>query len=391
MDMLKRAGTVVAVVGLGLTSAMTIAGASENKTSGSPVKIFVTGPFSDPVFAVPEALSGAQAAAAGINKAGGINGHPIQIVSCNDQLSPNLATSCADKAVSDHVTAATGFILFGANTYGALQTAGIPVVEPAPVSAQGGTSANSFPLSAGTISDFYAVGSKLVKEGFKNIGLLVENQPTATVNAGFVTTGIKAAGGTVTVNTTGVAGSPDFSPYVNNALAGGKSQAIIWVGDPTDVANIELAIKQAGFTGPLGVPTGTIPPATIKGLGSNGNNLVSTSNFYVSGSPTRAFAAGMAKYEPSGIVDTISEGSWGSIYAIADALKGKKSTTAATLTKALSTAKALTDGGITPPINMTKVGQIPGYPRMVNPEVIIYKVHNGKYVAAGPFYNPYAK
>jgi len=322
---MKRAGTVVVVAGLALTSGVTAAGASESKTSGSPVKIFVTGPFSDPVFAVPEVLSGAQAAADVLNKAGGINGHPIQIVSCNDQLSPNLATSCADTAVSDHVAAATGFILYGTNTYGTLQTAGIPVVEPAPVSAQGGTASNSFPLSAGTISDFYSVGSKLVKEGYKNIGLLVENQPSATANAAFVVTGIKAAGGTVTANTPGVAGSPDFSPYVNNALAGGKSQAIIWVGDPTDVANIELAIKQSGFTGPLGVPTGTIPPATIKGLGSNGNNLVSTSNFYVAGPHTSAFNAAMAKYVPSGIVDTISEGEWGSIYAIAAALKGKKS------------------------------------------------------------------
>ena len=391
MDKWKRAGTVVAVVGLALTSAVTAAGASENATSGGSVKVFVTGPFSDPTFAVPEALSGAQAAAAAINKAGGINGHSIQIVSCNDQLSPNSATTCADQAVSDHVTAATGFFIFGSNDYGPLQTAGIPVVEPAPVTPQGGTSTNSYPLSAGTISDFYAVGSKLVKEGYKNIGLLVENQPTATANAVFVTDGIKAAGGTVTATATGVAGSPDFSPYVNSALAGGKSQAIIWVGDPTDVANIELAIKQSGFTGPLGVPTGTVPPATIKGLGSNGNNIVSTSNFYVAGSQTKAFSAAMKKYEPSGIVDTISEGSYGSIYAIADALKGKTSTTAATLTKALGTATALTDGGITPPINMTSAGHIPGYPRLVNPQVIIYKVHNGQYVVSGKFYNPYAK
>ena len=117
MDKWKRAGTVVAVVGLALTSAVTAAGASENATSGGSVKVFVTGPFSDPTFAVPEALSGAQAAAAAINKAGGINGHSIQIVSCNDQLSPNSATTCADQAVSDHVTAATGFFIFGSNNY----------------------------------------------------------------------------------------------------------------------------------------------------------------------------------------------------------------------------------------------------------------------------------
>ena len=150
MDKWKRAGTVVAVVGLALTSAVTAAGASENATSGGSVKVFVTGPFSDPTFAVPEALSGAQAAAAAINKAGGINGHSIQIVSCNDQLSPNSATTCADQAVRDHVTAGQRASL----SSGPMMTGRwiLPASHGSscvPVTPQGGTSTNLNHLSAG--------------------------------------------------------------------------------------------------------------------------------------------------------------------------------------------------------------------------------------------------
>ena len=54
-----------------------------------------------------------RAAARAINAAGGVNGHPLVVDSCNDQGDPNLSATCARKMVSDHVVATFGDISAG--------------------------------------------------------------------------------------------------------------------------------------------------------------------------------------------------------------------------------------------------------------------------------------
>jgi hypothetical protein len=113
---------VALVVGCSSNSASTSAGSTTQNSKGA-VKIFVTSSFTGATFSDPEALSGAEAAASTINAAGGINGHPIVIISCDDQLTPSLATQCAQKAVKDGVTAVTGVLLFGQQTFSVLTPA----------------------------------------------------------------------------------------------------------------------------------------------------------------------------------------------------------------------------------------------------------------------------
>ncbi len=92
------------------TSASGGSGASASVTTGSAIKLMVIADLETPVQALPQIVTGAQAAANQVNAAGGVNGRKIEILSCNTQGNPNVSASCAREAVSDHVAAVVGLL-----------------------------------------------------------------------------------------------------------------------------------------------------------------------------------------------------------------------------------------------------------------------------------------
>ena len=66
------------------------------------------GPVSSPEFSLPSIPAGAQIAVNDLNSAGGIDGHKVVLIVCNDQNNPNTAAQCAREAIKDKVTALVG-------------------------------------------------------------------------------------------------------------------------------------------------------------------------------------------------------------------------------------------------------------------------------------------
>src|SRR4029453_8716055 len=93
-----------------------------------------------------------KAAAADLNKKGGINGHPIEIEACNDQSDQKAAAACARQAVSDKVVAVLGlFSLFGDAILPVLESAKIPYVGNTILSASDSSSPMAFPMDGGVV------------------------------------------------------------------------------------------------------------------------------------------------------------------------------------------------------------------------------------------------
>lgn len=366
---------------------------SGGSSSAGSIKIMLTASLSSSTFSVPQVLSGAQAAVSAINASGGVNGKSIDLISCNDQSDANQAQQCAQKAVTDHVSAVTGFFLFGPQLYDATKAAGIPVIDTQPVVPQSGTESNSYPIDAGGFSEFYGVGKGLVERGDKNVAIIQINLAASQFNAGIAASGVKAAGGTVVRTVTAQGGAPDYAPYVQQALGSGNVQAIIFVGGTEDAPKVVTAASQAGFKGDIGTTIGNMPQAAIDQLKASKStaHVYVASNFYVPpSSQAQQFVSDMGKYQPSAVKDVFSEGAWAAIYAIKAALTGKSSTDAKSLTAALSSAKALDLGtSAFPSIDMSKPGPISGYPRLFNPDAVLYQVKNGQLKSVGGTFNPY--
>jgi len=107
------------------TSGSTSTGSSS--LSGSPLKVLVMSADKNSVYEFPTVWTMAEDFAKMQNAAGGVNGHPIQVITCNDQADPNMAVTCAREAVADKVTALVGGLtLYDNAVFPIISAAGIP-------------------------------------------------------------------------------------------------------------------------------------------------------------------------------------------------------------------------------------------------------------------------
>ena len=113
MGRIRRAlsiATVACTMAAGLASASLlggqVAGASQSP-SGSPVIIGLVGSFTGPLSSTSVDIPAVYKAwASSVNASGGINGHPVQVISKDDQSSPGNSISIVQNFVqSDHVIA----------------------------------------------------------------------------------------------------------------------------------------------------------------------------------------------------------------------------------------------------------------------------------------------
>jgi hypothetical protein len=86
--MAKMSLAVAGCTAIALSMAACSSGAGSSvgspATSNSPVTIMVAGQLQAASFQFPDMAVGAEAAAAKINASGGIDGHQIRIIQCND-------------------------------------------------------------------------------------------------------------------------------------------------------------------------------------------------------------------------------------------------------------------------------------------------------------------
>jgi hypothetical protein len=120
----------------------------------------------------PGALAAAQGAAMAINKAGGINGHPIDVITCNNENTPAGATKCAEQAVAQKVAADVGEDPYGPVTGPIFAKAGIPLSTEA----LAGTDLNSnvnYPIGGGSWAELVGMPLAAKAAGAEPYGHLV--------------------------------------------------------------------------------------------------------------------------------------------------------------------------------------------------------------------------
>ena len=152
---------------LALTLAAAACGANGGTSSfaglrAAPIKVMGIGGYtvSDPLAFLETDL---QAAAAAVNRAGGIHGHPLQMLICDDNGDPNKNLACARQAVADHVAAV---ITTDADTIAGLpilRAAGIPDISTLGFWNQELTTKTVFPVNGGAPGEAADNAALLVK------------------------------------------------------------------------------------------------------------------------------------------------------------------------------------------------------------------------------------
>src|SRR5712664_1971940 len=93
-------------------------GTTSTSASGGDIKVMVIAPFTLAVAPSKANYDAVRIQADLQNAKGGINGHKIDVIGCDDQTDPNVGAQCAQQAVREHVAALLGvFTLVGASIW----------------------------------------------------------------------------------------------------------------------------------------------------------------------------------------------------------------------------------------------------------------------------------
>lgn len=131
-------------------------------SGGGPITVMTWAPWDTNATNKPGMPAMASAYAKWINKHGGINGHKLRVLTCNDHNDSVDAAKCARRAVEENVVAVVGsYSEFSDSYFAPLEGAGIPYIGGYGVTNEEFTRALSYPVNGGQPALLAGLGQEL--------------------------------------------------------------------------------------------------------------------------------------------------------------------------------------------------------------------------------------
>ena len=243
---------------------------TSTEATGTPLKLGMVTPLKS-TLDFSGSVAAARAAAARINKAGGVNGHPIEIEACNTQLQGAQETACVRKIIDEKVIATVGnqLVFSDAVSVPLLRDAHIANLAPGlGISGAANKDPNSFIIGGTTGQSDTATLVTAAKYGGKKLSLVYPDIPGAAQRFAFGKQACKELKCTVVSQAQPpLGGVADYAPYASQAIAGDPDIVVASMGP--SAAPFLTALYQLGFTGKAVAPDNNISRATFFGLSPN--------------------------------------------------------------------------------------------------------------------------
>jgi ABC-type branched-subunit amino acid transport system substrate-binding protein len=358
------------------------------KLTGTPIKFSIMTVLSGPGYQ-PGRVDGAKAAAKAINAAGGVKGHPLEIVACDTGLTtqkPTGAVDCANSAIKAGVVASTGDAQGDANVLQVFSDANVAEIGAFPINTGDYLNADSFPLQAGGPMTLSGQARALADAGAKKISLIATQIPQAELSKTFANQGLKPLGLEISqMVLIPPDPSTDFAPYIAKAIAGGTDGLIIALTSDGMIRVVKGA-KQSGYKGKIATLPVFLDQKTIVTLGADAEGILAAGAYQATGSDNervKLFRAEMAAYNPDAPISEYSEEPWIAVHFAAERLASLPTLDAKALRDSLSGSQVDLHGvapsfTFSPPANA-----VPGLARIFQVLVQYQTVKGGKVVPLG--------
>jgi branched-chain amino acid transport system substrate-binding protein len=363
----------------------TAAGRAEDPLAGldgDPIRVMTIGNWTQPQLgtANPEFPAGAQAAAAAYNAEGGLDGRPIEVIACSDELNTDTARQCARDAVEQGVVAIVGLQTTNEVTIlPILEAAGIPAVGVYPFTDVALTSPVSFPDVSGFVGQTLGMGLQLADAGAENVSAVVPGGlgGIATEVGDAVAAGATAGGAQFTGLVQIPAKSSDLSPAIASATADGASVA----GFASDEASFINAMRSLAPDAMISTFPFNLTDSVIESAGEAAEGVLAVDGLV----PPTADTEGTARYldeleayDASLAASTTGLHEWLAMWTFQRVIADLDTVDAASIMAAMETIENLDMAGITPAY--TTRSDSAEYPRMFNSTVVYQKVEDGEIV-----------
>jgi ABC-type branched-subunit amino acid transport system substrate-binding protein len=337
----------------------------------------------------PDVGSIVKASAQVLNASGGINGHPVTVVTCNTQDNPNIAESCAREAVTDHVVAVVGeWDRWDSSSFPVLEAAQIPCIGcdvQLPIDT---TSPISFPTSSGGQSIYVADGYIAAKQGCKRLSILEINVPAIAPLADFIQSGWESQGHKAAPVTLTPAATADMTAQVTAATANG-TDCVTFIAPNATVQQFMSTADNLGLKFKVISVPSQVTPAVVSAIGAPLNGSILAGWF------APLSASGWAQYkhvaDVSGIGlaaagDQIPQNSWVGFEAFEAIAKELPTVTGpALIAKMDKTSNLNIPGlsGIAPNLGWAKTFTS-SMPRLFTRDVFFMSIQNGTLIPMSP-------
>ncbi|HEY9314069.1 ABC transporter substrate-binding protein [Williamsia sp.] len=219
-----------------------------NAPEGDPIKLGLIAPEGGAVN-LPMVREGAEAAVEYLNNnGGGIGGHKVDLVVCQQQEEPASATKCANEMVEQNVVATvTPLGAQGAVMVPIVTGAGIPYVGQAPVSQVEMVTPGSFMLSGGIIAVMTGQATIAAQDGVKKFTVFVGDSGDAAASVKALGEPLFGRAGIELNVVTIPTGTADPTPQITAGLAD-KPDAVTILGDTSQCISSIKALQTAAPT-----------------------------------------------------------------------------------------------------------------------------------------------
>jgi ABC-type branched-subunit amino acid transport system substrate-binding protein len=335
---------------------------------------------------LPDLRAGLAAGILGLNARGGLDGHRVEMVFCNDQANPNVGATCARQMVSDKVVAVlggAGSSYSQAQVEPILAAAGIPVLGSDGSDPSLWNGKNVFWLEPASPFIYQALIAYAVKQKLLPMAVAAADNPAGQEFASFLNTTLKTLSGQSFVKTVLVADNTvDYSPIAGALAATNAKSVLNIIGAAQELGLAEAMYTQGSHD--VELDFGTLTTTEMTAAGPSAGLIVTAGGLPSFNSPvmkqfTQDMAAEQATGDSAASLKTASSDApygWVALQALTDVTKGLTTFTAESVTQALDNAKSVNLGGIVPPWTPTKPGPA-GYTRIANTAVWLTAFSNG--------------
>ncbi|WP_406183365.1 ABC transporter substrate-binding protein [Streptomyces sp. NBC_01006] len=368
--------------------------------SGSTITVMTFAPQDTKATNMPGMPGMAKAYEAWVNSKGGINGHKLRVLTCNEKNTPNGAADCARKAIDEKAVAVVGsYSQHGRAFMAPLEAEGIPFIGGYGVSSEEFQSTLSYPVNGGQPVLLAGAGHQLGK-ACSQVAIVRPDTLAGDSMPILLNAGLKLNKAPEANDIRAAEDSADYIAQAREALAnssGGKDRGCVTavLGERTETFFDAFRREDSKHKNPqISSVLGSVSQAVVDRTGGRESPFEGayvTSWYPVSTDalwePMRKVisdhAFGNDAVDPD---DSGTQTTWIAYTVLSETLKRFKpdeDITARKMSRMLNQAEPVRTGGLTPDLSWRygDMRAVAGFPRMVNGRVNFQVVQSGRLVA----------
>ncbi|WP_441250724.1 ABC transporter substrate-binding protein [Kitasatospora sp. McL0602] len=363
-------------------------------TGGGEVSVMTWAPSGTGSADRPGMTDLAEAVGRELNAKGGLAGHPVHVLTCNEHNTAEGAADCARQAIDAHVIAVVGsYSQYGSSFISLLEAANIPYLGGYGLSTPEFSSPLSYPVAGGTPALIAGSGRQLVAAGCRTVALIRPDTRAGDTLLGFLTGALS----TEKIKLTDIKApekSNDYSAIAQQAIGAdrpGNCVTSALGAEPT--SNLldpyrRLGPKNTVFASVIGSVQQSVVDSTGGDTGPL-NGAYATGWYPPEASHVwDALRGTLHDYADGNAIDVSDPGvqtTWVAyevIRQVAARIGPAKPLTAKSVRSVLDSGDPIETAGATPPLSWGMTNMLPSAdsPRLVNTSVTFQQVQGGRLV-----------